>query len=240
MNVNIEIIGNSEKEIIMLHGWGQDSTTFNNIVTSLKGQYKIYLIDLPGFGKSDEPDHDYDLNDYAKILNQVISSYHIKKPLVIGHSFGGRLAIKYEATYGGLNKIILVNSAGIKPKRNCMYYFKVYYYKFIKRVFSLPLFNKYKKSVLNKFGSNDYKNATIRMRKVLVKVVNEDLSHYMRKIKIPVLLFWGENDKVTPISNAYKMKELLKDSGLVVVKNSGHFSYLDDPYLLIEVIKVFY
>jgi pimeloyl-ACP methyl ester carboxylesterase len=240
MNVYVNVVGDSEKEIIFLHGWGQDSTTFNPVIEYLKDHYKIFLVDFPGFGKSDEPENVLTLNDYVEVLKKIIQCYKIKDPLIIGHSFGGRVAIKYTSHYEGVSKLILVNSAGLKNKRTWKYYYKVYTYKFFKRFFSLKPLTKYKDKVLSKYGSSDYKNASEMMKKILVNVVNEDLSNELKNIFIPVILFWGENDTVTPLEHALRMQEYLDDVGLVKVPNAGHFSYLEDPYLLYKVIEAFH
>lgn len=239
-NVYLNKIGEEGKEIIFLHGWGQESSTFTPVVEKLESSYQVYLIDFPGFGKSKEPPYPYTLDDYVEILEEIIQFYKMKDPLIIGHSFGGRVAIKHANIYKTSGKLILVNSAGIKDKRTWKYYARVYTYKFIKRLFSVRALRKYKQRVLGRFGSSDYKNASEIMKKTLVQVVNEDLSEHLSQIKIPVVLFWGEQDTVTPFSHAKRMQELLSDSGLVTVKKAGHFSYLEDPYLLAKVIESFH
>lgn len=238
--IHIEKIGDVGRPIIFLHGWGQSGDTFKPVLNQLTKPYQVYLVDLPGFGQSGEPETAFTLDDYVELLETMIAHYQITNPLIIGHSFGGRIAIKHASRYHTAGKLLLVNSAGLKDKRKLSYYFRVYTYKFLKKLFSFKLLHRYREKVLGRFGSKDYKNASPVMRQTLVQVVNQDLSEELKQIVIPVLLFWGELDDVTPISHAERMKSLLHDSGLVTVKEGGHFSYLDDPFLFARVLEVFY
>ncbi len=239
MNINVEINGEGNTNIILLHGWGQSTKAFSAVISHLADKYKTYAIDLPGFGLSDKPSYPFSTTDYASIIRNVIEYFQIKSPVIIGHSFGGRVAIKYTALYNNVKKLVLVDSAGIVHKKPLIYYIKVYSYKILKRIFSLPILRKYKNKVLSKFGSTDYKNADTLMKQTLVKVVNEDLRVDMKNIKCPTLLVWGTDDYATPIGDAYIMKEHLLDAGIVKITNAGHFSYLDNLPLFLSVIDVF-
>lgn len=240
LNIHLVTIGSGDKAIILLHGWGQDLRTFKALSDFLSSNYSLYLIDLPGFGQSDEPQRPFNLDDYLEILDQIIKQYKIENPLILGHSFGGRIAIKYQSVYKKASKLVLVSSAGIRPKRSFSYYYRVYQYKLYQRIFKLKPFRKWRDQVLSKFGSTDYQNASPMMKQVLVNVVNEDLTPHLKQIDIPVLLFWGEKDTVTPIEQAKRMEKYLRDGGLVIVPGSGHFPYLDQPYLLAKAIEAFY
>ena len=101
----------SGNPIILLHGWGVDISIFDSITNMLKTKYTVYAIDLPGFCKSEEPDIPYNLDDYVELLYQFIVDLDIYNPILLGHSFGGRIAIKFASSYK-VNKLILVDSAG--------------------------------------------------------------------------------------------------------------------------------
>lgn len=239
ISVYVDKSGEGKQAVILLHGWGQSSNSFQNVRNFLKDAFTVYSVDLPGFGLSNKPDYPYNTQDYAEVLKGIIDEYRIQTPIIIGHSFGGRVAIKYTALFNQVKKLILIDSAGIVHKKPLTYYFKVYTFKFLRRLFSLPILNRYKKRVLRRFGSNDYKQADDLMKQVLVRVVNEDLRTDLPKIKCPTLLVWGTNDYVTPLKDAYIMKELIPDAGVVEIKGAGHFSYLDNlPYFL-RVLDVF-
>lgn len=218
--------------VVLLHGWGGSIKSVEIVHNYLKNHFKVYSIDLPGFGQSEEPPFPWDLSNYSDLVLQFLTQLQIANPILIGHSFGGRIIIKLAGEKQlSIKKIILVDSAGVKPKRTFKYYYKVYTYKLIKKTLQLPFIKPFAGDIIEKakakFGSSDYKNASDIMRQVMVKVVNEDLRHLLPKINRPTLLIWGENDQATPVSDGKMMEKLIPDAGLVVFKNAGHFSYLD-------------
>jgi len=231
-------VSGTGKNVILLHGWGANVDSFQPVHNYLDKQFQVYAIDLPGFGHSEAPVNIWGTVEYTNLVRQFLHAFHIENPILIGHSFGGRLAIRL-ATTEKVNKLILVDSAGIRPRRKPNYYFKVYSYKLLKRAANLPILRNYLQNtvenVKKKVGSTDYQNASGVMRDILVKVVNEDLRELLPKIQVPTLLIWGENDSATPVADGKLMEKLLPDAGLVILKNAGHFSYLDklNEFLLI-------
>lgn len=231
LKINYEASGEGQP-VVLLHGWGASIKTMEIVHNYLKNHCKVYSLDLPGFGQSDEPPFPWELSHYADLVEQFLNQMQITNPIMIGHSFGGRIIIKLAGEKQlPIKKIILVDSAGVKPKRTMKYYAKVYTYKLIKKTFQLPFVKPFTaklfERVKGKFGSADYKNASEIMRQVMVKVVNEDLRHLLPKVKPPTLLIWGENDQATPVSDGKLMEKLIPDAGLVVFQNAGHYSYLD-------------
>lgn len=234
LKVHYEIVGEG-KEVLVLHGWGANIRTCASITNQLSKNFKVIALDFPGFGESQEPKSVWGTAEYAQLVRQFLDTLGIRMPILIGHSFGGRV-ITYLA--GKLkvqaHKIILIDSAGVRPKRSLSYYYRVYSFKLMKNTVKL-LFSKEKSEEIiakarSRHGSTDYKNAPGVMRSVLVKTVNEDLRQYLPGISAPVLLIWGENDTDTPVSDGKLMEKLIPDAGLVVLKNAGHFSYLDNAY----------
>lgn len=226
------IVSGEGQPVVLLHGWGACIKTVEVVHNYLKNYCKVYSLDLPGFGQSEEPPFPWDLSHYAEFAEQFMKQLRITNPILIGHSFGGRIIIKLAGEKQfPIKKIILVDSAGVKPKRSLKYYCKVYTYKLIKKTFRLPFIKPFTGKLLERvkgiFGSSDYKNASDIMRQVMVKVVNEDLRHLLPGIKPPTLLIWGENDQATPVSDGKLMEKLIPDAGLVVFQNAGHYSYLD-------------
>ena len=228
----------------MLHGWGTSIDSFKPIIENISKNYKVYAIDFPGFGKSQKPDESYTVEDYSKIVLEFINKLNLENVVLVGHSFGGRVIIKLVGKLGYKPaKIILVDSAGIRPKRKLKYYIKISVFKTVKYIVRILLgknkseeiINKYK----NKFGSQDYKNADETMKKVFKNVVNEDLTPYLKNINAPTLLIWGELDNDTPLKDAQKMEQLINNSGLVVIKGAGHFSYLNDINYFMVVVNKF-
>lgn len=232
-----------EKTVILMHGWGCDHTTVASIerVASSCG-YRVINVDFPGFGDSQEPTDVWGVEDYTRQIEALTKELGIKSPILLGHSFGGRVGILY-ASRNQVEKLILVDAAGIKPKRSLKYYWKVYSFKAIKRLMYLFLGKDAAEKRLDakraKAGSSDYANASPMMRRILSKVVNEDLTDRLHLIKAPTLLIWGENDTATPLSDAQKMEKLIPDAGLVSFPGCGHYSFLDNPIQFAAVLRSF-
>lgn len=239
------IVEGEGKSILLLHGWGTNIQTMMPIHNILKESYKVYTIDFPGFGESKEPPEDWGVYEYADMVEKLIKKLEMGKVSLLGHSFGGRISIILGANSPELiDKIVLVDAAGIKPKRKLKYYFKVYSFKTLKIIYNIFFFwmNKEKrlKKFYEKFGSQDYRDASMTMKKVLSKVVNEDLTELLPKIKQETLLVWGENDDATPLYMAEKMKKEIPNSGLVVFKDAGHYSYIDQYGQFKAVLESFF
>lgn len=235
------------REVIILHGWGCQASTmalFEETILKNSPQVKVYNLDLPGFGKSEEPKEVYGIRDYVSVLEEFINQKKIKEPILIGHSFGGRMSILYSALHPlDVKKVILVDAAGIKPKRSLKYYIKVYSFKTAKKILPFICGKENSKKIIDKWrgktASSDYLSATQKMRAILSKVVNEDLTSYLPKILAPTLLIWGENDTATPLSDAKKMEKLIPDAGLVSYPGCGHYSFLDNPIQTRAIVTSF-
>jgi len=241
MQVHFHCTGEG-KDVLLLHGWGANIQAFSPVHSNLEKHFKVWSIDLPGFGESDEPPEPWGSYDYSEWLRNFIEHHNIEDPILVGHSNGGRISIQYATKYP-VHKVILVDSAGVKPKRKFNYYVKVYSFKTAKKLLSLPGLRSKKDEILTKMkkkvGSTDYQNVSGIMQQTLVKVVNEDLQHLMPKIQVPTLLVWGEKDDDTPISHGQTMEKLIPNSGLVVLKGAGHFAYLDNLQEFLIIVNNF-
>lgn len=231
------------KAIVLMHGWGCDHTTLASVERIALGcDYRVINVDFPGFGSSEEPNEVWGVERYTQLIEHLIRELGIDNPTLLGHSFGGRVGILY-ASRNRVNRLILVDAAGIKPKRTLGYYRKVYTFKAMKRLMYL-IFGREKAEIrLNrrraKAGSSDYASASPMMRSILSKVVNEDLSDRLALIQASTLLIWGENDTATPIGDAKKMEKLIPDAGLVSFPGCGHYSFLDNPIQFAAVLRNF-
>jgi pimeloyl-ACP methyl ester carboxylesterase len=232
------------QDVLILHGWGCNIHTVMPIFNLLKPHFRVTAVDLPGFGDSSTPEKPYDSFDYASVIEQLIDILGFKEIVLLGHSHGGRIAIILASQYPNLiEKLILIDSAGIVPKRSVKYYVKVYSFKALKQIYLM--FNKGndKSQALEKFykryGSEDYRQSDGVMRQTMVKVINDNLRDLLKEIKAPTLLVWGENDDATPLSDGRIMEKEISDSGLVVIKGAGHYSYIDDFQTFKLVISSF-
>lgn len=241
--LNINYINEGKgKEILLLHGWGGSIQTMMPIFNILKDRFRVTAVDLPGFGESGTPDKPWNSYDYAECIYKFTEKLNLKKLIVFGHSHGGRISIILSSKYNIVNKLILIDSAGLIPKRTAKYYIKVYWFKLLKKVYLLlPSKNKKEKldTFYKKYGSRDYRDSDGIMRQTMVKVINDNLLSQLKLIKATTLLIWGENDEDTPVYMGKLMEENIPDSGLVVLKGAGHYSYVDNYDQFRAVINVF-
>ena len=232
--------------VVFLHGWGCEGKTFGTLLDTAGEKYPVLAPDLPGFGQSDEPPVPWCVDDYADLVCELIASLGAKNVILVGHSFGGRVIFKLASRKDlpfSVEKIVLFDAAGVKPKRTLRYYYKVYTYKLGKKVLSLAPVRKLFPNALDEFrsgkGSSDYANASPVMKATLTKAVGEDLTHLFPLISAPTLLVWGTNDTATPLSDALRMEKELPDAGLVRCEGAGHFSFLERPALCTAAFRSF-
>lgn len=207
----------------------------NPIGEGLKKDYHIIILDLPGFGKSEEPKYSWTLEDYYNMLDEFLNKLDIKNPILIGHSFGGRIAILY-ASRKKVSKLVLLSSPfrrNINKKVNI----KI---KIIKVLKKIPYLNKLSNYFKNKLGSTDYKNATPRMKEILVNVVKSNLEEDIKKIKSSTILIWGENDIDVPVKEAKYLEDNIKDCGLIIYEGCSHYAYLERINQTINILKSFF
>ena len=243
-NIDINITRQGEGEpVLLLHGWGCTGKIFKHIASVLSTAYTTYSFDFPGFGASGEPTEVWGVEKYTQMVEAFVKENGIERPALMGHSFGGRVSIVF-ASRNEVSRLVLVDAAGVKPKRPLKYYWKVYTFKAMKWLCNTFLPKEKAQAVIDSrrkgAGSSDYNNASPMMRAILSKVVNEDLTHLMPAIKAPALLFWGNLDTATPLSDAKTMERLIPDAGLVVAHGTGHFSFLENQGLFTAVIKNFF
>lgn len=232
--VNYIQYGNKNgKDVVLLHGWGQNIEMMNPIGKGLESDYYITVIDLPGFGSSSEPTYAYTIYDYYEIVSELLTKLKIDNPVMIGHSFGGRVAIVYAAKKK-VSKLVLLSAPFRRStKRNT---FKVKVLKFLKKV---PVVKELESYMKTKIGSSDYRNASPMMRNILVNVVNEDLTGYLKQISVPTLLIWGDLDNAVPIEDARYAESIMEDAGLVVYEGCTHYAYLERINQTISVLRSF-
>ncbi|MCL1805985.1 MAG: alpha/beta hydrolase [Clostridiales bacterium] len=220
--------------LLMLHGWGASKESFAPVVGALEGRYRVIAPDLPGSGKTGEPGKPWTAGDYAFFIQSFIEALGLSVGpyFACGHSHGGRILIKWASLYkGGLKRLILIDSAGLRPQRGPAWYAKVYGYKAGKKLLGAPVLGKLLAPLVRDWlaeaGSADYRLASPLMRRTMSLLLEEDLSRCLPLIKVPTLIFWGDKDEDTPLAMGRKMEKAIPDAGLVVLSPAGHYSYLD-------------
>lgn len=247
-DISVNYIDEGEGNVILLlHGWGSNITLFDGIIKALSPSHRVIAPDMPGFGKTAEPSAPWCVDDYVDFVMKFIDRMQLKEFSVLVHSFGGRVLFKMNARENlpfVIHKAVLIDSAGIMPKKTWKQKISLRMYKMARSIMSTaPLHFLYPDAVeemRRKRGSADYNNATPTMRATLVKVVNEDLEELIPKLDCPTLIIWGDQDTATPIDDAKVMEQLIKDAGLVVCEGAGHYSFLEQPAKVHGALKVFF
>lgn len=244
LDIEYSITGSGDIPVILLHGWGSSFDVYGGVTAALSDRCKLYALNFPGCKNSEIMKEPWTLDDYCRLVKEFANSFKIENPVIIGHSHGGRTALKLAAS-GILNpsKLVLIDSAGLIPKKSLKQKLKVKSFKMIKSVLSLPVFKNHSKALLDKarshYGSADYNAAPPVLRKTLVSLVNTDLRDIIPNIKCPTLLIWGDNDTATPLIDGKTIASLIPDSGICVLKNTGHFSFCEKPYDTARILQSF-
>lgn len=230
------------RAVILLHGWGCNIATMASIESILSPHFKVYTLDFPGFGGSEVPAEVWGVEDYTSMLEAFVSELKIESPILLGHSFGGRVSILY-GSRNDTHKIILVDAAGAKPRRPLKYYVKVYSYKIYKQFLYMTMGKERAEAKLEArrrtAGSADYNALSGMMRRIFVKVVNEYLEPVMPQIQCPVQLIWGAKDKDTKLREARVMLRRIPNARLDVIDDAGHYSFLDNPFRFRALLTAF-
>ncbi|WP_313163169.1 alpha/beta hydrolase [Sedimentibacter sp.] len=242
--ININYIDEGQGNVVLLlHGWGGNIQTMMPIANILKDKCRVIVLDLPGFGESDKPREPWNSYDYSDCVDKFIELKKLDNIILFGHSHGGRISIILSSMHDYVKKLVLIDSAGIISKRKLNYYVKVYSFKLLKKLYMLFVKGGSKEQKIEKFykkyGSADYKASDGIMRQTMVKVIHDNLVSLLPGIKAPTLLIWGENDEDTPVYMGKIMEEKIKDSGLIIFKDAGHYSYIDNYEQFRAVINVF-
>ena len=232
-NVLVNYIQYGEgKDILLLHGWGQNIEMMKMLGDNFSNRFRITILDFPGFGLSEEPSESWTIKDFADMLDEFVKELGIKKPIIMGHSFGGRVAIRYSADHV-VEKIVLFGSPCVREERELPLSVKI-----LKGIKKLPGMDKIGEFAKNFIGSRDYKAASTIMRQTLVDVVNEDLSKYAKEIDCPTLLIWGENDTEAPVSDAKILESIMVDAALIVLPGT-HYAYIENLGQVVNILNNF-
>jgi pimeloyl-ACP methyl ester carboxylesterase len=234
-----------ESVVLLLHGWGTSLVTFNELISAWGDKGKRFItLDLPGFGGSEAPPVAWDVSAYASFVQNFLVKLGIDElQVVIGHSLGGRIAIK-GVTEGKFRpkQLVLIASAGTASThsaRSALYMIIVKMGRALTNIPPLSLLREQLRKGLYKVaGSSDYLNAGY-MKETFLKIVRENLTEDARKIKIPSLLVWGENDTETPLIEGRTLRGAIRDSKLDIISGAGHFVHQEKPKEVAERIVRF-
>ena len=224
---------NNGEDVVLLHGWGQNIEMMKPIGNPLSKEFNVTIIDLPGYGESSEPPFPWEVSDYVDALKKLLDELKIHNPILIGHSFGGKISLLYASMYK-VNKLVLFGSPFKQEITKLSLKTKI-----LKALKKVPVLNKLEGFAKRHIGSDDYRNASDTMRKVLVNTVNLDITEEVKKIKCPTLIVWGTLDEAVPVQRAYELESLIEDAGVVIYENCTHYAYLENLNQTINILYSF-
>ena len=221
--LSYEIINPSGKEsLLILHGWGSNKEIMKQAFSKELKEYKHIYLDMPGFGASSN-NMILTTKDYSEIIKLFLATLKTEPKIVMGHSFGGKVATLLNSTY-----LVLLSSAGVVTVKPWSVKIKIATFKFLK-----PLgFNK----IRELFISPDAKNMSHEMYETFKNVVDEDFESEFAKSKSRALCFWGIDDTATPLYTGEKIAGLIKNSKFYPLEGD-HFFFLKHAGFIASEIK---
>jgi pimeloyl-ACP methyl ester carboxylesterase len=246
LTIRESILGNNGDTVLMLHGWGANLDLMLPLGERLANlNYRVYIPDLPGFGETQPPPVSWSVGDYVLFVLAYLDHHRLERVHLFGHSFGGRLSLVLGAEHADrIGKIVLSNSAGVRPKTPLTSQIRLNSYKTIRnrlREIGLNLLaDRLQVWYTARYGSADYRSASGVMRETFVKVVGENLLPYAARMKPSTLLLWGDKDEDTPLWQGKLLEKTIPDAGLVVYEGAGHYAYLERLAEAARVTHYFY
>lgn len=231
--------------VLILHGWRHNSQHWQPVQEILaQNGFQVIALDLPGFGLSQDPPRPWTIEDYKNFVFAFLRELNITSCHLIGHSFGGRITIKMAATNSPvLNKVVICDGAGINVvvgwKKKLVISFAQVFSWIFKNPILDPIYKKIQQMVYTALKSDDFLQVNETMRGVFLNANREDLRHLLPYIPFETLLVWGENDRLTPVENAYVMQREIKGAKLEIIKGVGHSPHVKEPQILANIIVKF-
>lgn len=228
--------------IVILPGWKLSGMLYKNLVTLCAKQgYETYAIDFPGFGTTKLESDSMTLNDYVEFVYRFIQQHKMSSIIIIGHSFGGRVAIKYAMLHAdSVRKLVLtgvpvIRHTSLKKKSA---YLAAVLGKLVLKIFPNSWGKFFRKVLYFGIGEWDYYKSG-NLKNVFVNVINEDLGDYVKRISVSTLLVWGEKDTFTPVSDVEKIMKMNKKIQSILVKNATHRLPIDNPETFFKAVRSF-
>jgi len=234
--------------VLILHGWGSRSKNWSRVKELLENQgYKVFVPDLPGFGGNPSPSSPWSIDDYVEWVSDFCGKNNLSQFFLLGHSFGGGLAVKFVNSFSGKARALILVGAKIRRQKSYRYYLGLVLGKLGKLIFFIPgfsFFQPFAKKVLYwLIGTRDYYQLEVEkavtMKETFKKIIEEDLTPYLSQISVPTLIIWGKKDNITPLKDAYLINKRIEGSKLEIIKDGRHVPNMETPEILAEKIKEF-
>lgn len=217
-------------DIVILHGWGHSRKMWMGFCSMFKKQ-NVICPDLPGFGERKLISDKWKVSDYADWLEKYLNNQNLEDIVLIGHSFGGKIAIEYASRHQTKIKKIILISAPVLRRPSLPTKIKI----IINKIFKLT-----HSSLKATIKNSEYEEAKrTGLGKVFTNSVVYDATSILPKIKVPTLIVWGDKDKDAPVEIAAEMHRMIKNSKIEILSGLAHNIYLENPVILYGLINNF-
>lgn len=253
--------------ILLIHGIGDNSTTWDAVQSRLAQRFTVIAPDLLGHGKSDKPRADYSVAAYANGMRDLLSVLDVDRVTVVGHSLGGGVAMQFAYQFPQLvDRLILVGAGGVARDVNIALRLASLpmgseALSLLRLPFVLPALQLLGRGAGGLFGSTGLGRDIPQMLRILADLpeptANSAFARTLRAVvdwrgqvvtmldrcyltqSVPVQLIWGSGDSVIPVSHARMAHAAMPGSQLEIFEGSGHFPFHDDPDRFVEVVEKF-
>ncbi len=248
-SAHVEWLGSTDHPgIVVLHGWGSSAEVMAGLARGLSEVFRVANVDLPGHGRAPVPPFPLGVPEHADLVASLIRERFRGPVAIVGHSNGGRIGL-YMASEEGMSSLIsglvLIAPSGVKPRRKPGYYLKKYAATFLKAPFEiLPSrardfgLDWLRHSLVWKaLGSSDYRRLTGVMRDTFVRTVTFHLEDRLPRVRVPTLVFWGDQDRDVSRYQISEVERRVPDVGVVTLEGAGHYAHLDAPETVLQATR---
>jgi len=233
-----------KKTLLIIPGWEGTRETWKNFIALAQNEFETVCLNLPGFGDEPCPEIPWGVEDYANFVKNKIVSLGIEKPYILGHSFGGQVAVFLVANYPDIaGKLVLSGAAVLRPEASLKRRLFFFIAQIGKILFKLPVIGKFDtraKKILYYFsGSGDYAKTSGIKREIFKKVIRQDLTHLLPKIKVPTLVVWGTQDAYVSLESGKRIAKLIPNAKLEIISGGKHGLHIQQPENLLRIVKNF-
>jgi pimeloyl-ACP methyl ester carboxylesterase len=232
------------RQLLILPGWGGTKESWKNFINLAQNDFEVYCLELPCFGGEPCPKEIWGVENYADFVRQKIKNLNLIKPILLGHSFGGQVAAYLAAASPGLiSRLILSGASAIRPEKNLKRIIFGHLAKIGKIFFNLPLIKNFsapaRKFLYKLADSPDYNSTDGIRREIFKKIIRQDLTEELKKIKTPTMVIWGALDSYVSLAAGKKTAGLINGSKLEIIDGGKHGLHLQMPENLYNIVKNF-
>lgn len=243
LETGVCVVGDG-RPVLALHGWGANLQTFWPIAQQLAPRgYTVHLLDLPGFGETARPPEPWSVADYMRFVLGYLDANALDRVDLLAHSFGGRISLMLAAEHPDrVRKMVLADSAGLRAPLGMRQRLRHVVVRVVRqgldRLGMDGLRENLQQQYNARYASEDYLNAG-PLRETFVRVIEQDLTDYARRVQASTVLIWGEHDMDTPLWQGQRLEQLIPDAGLIVFEGAGHYAYLDQLDNYVRIVHHF-